>query len=114
MLMHGLVLGSQIGHGVCCGMFRSWRKATKIIKILKNLEAKIGGKVGSFSKGVNDIVQEGRTKTAFKCVRSCYKNLGSNLFSVLFMGRARYCRISMLRIYSTGIGLQRQLVAAPF
>lgn len=85
----------------------------KIIKILKNLEAKSGKKVGSFSIEVNDTVQKRRTKTVFKCVRGCYEKLGSNLFSVFFVDRARYSRILRLRIYSTGIDLHRQRVAAP-
>lgn len=85
----------------------------KIIKILKSIEGKIGKKVGSFSIGMNDIVEEGRTERIFKCMRSCYKKLGSNLFSVLPMDRARYSRILRLRIYSTGIDLHRQLVAGP-
>lgn len=85
----------------------------EIIKILNNLEVKFGKTVGSFGMGVNDTVQEGRTNTLFKCVRSCYKKLGSNLFFVLFMDRARYRGILGLRIYSTEIDLHGQLVAAP-
>lgn len=58
----------------------------------RDMEANIGKKVGSLSIREVDIVQEGRTRTVFKYIKGCYKELGRNIFSVLVMDRARYSR----------------------
>lgn len=55
-----------------------------------------------------------------KYIKGYHKELGSNLFSAFLIDRARYISdlnigkiILMLRIYSTGTDLHRQVAAAP-